>query len=105
MKKLLCILTAITPVACAPAPSYPAEPISLVYDSPDVTVRLFRDGCDTAKVALPAHMVGARRAAVTWQGKPFVACWSLLGADVLIVDETGDAGTLPVVGFKPEESL
>lgn len=75
-----------------------------------VTVRLMQSQCSAEKVLpkiQPAFQDQFRTAAVLWRGSWLTACWIALpeSRDVLIVDETGDNGTLPMSAFKPEDRL
>jgi hypothetical protein len=66
---------------------------AMVFHNREVTVRLTQSPCSDANVL--------------WQGKRSTACWIALpeSREVLIVDETGDNGTLPMSAFKREERL
>lgn len=72
---------------------------------PGLTVRLFSEPCASeiilAYSALVAPGKDYFRGNVTWQGKDYAACWAVLDANhVLVIDEDGDAGSIPAAAFK-----
>ena len=69
-----------------------------------VNLRLTQDACTEPKVlqflqttAVPLMRAGT----VAWQGKTYNMCWTLAPDDgvVIVVDETGDYGTVPLQAF------
>jgi hypothetical protein len=107
--KLLALSIAAMATACASTPELPA---GLVYQTASITVRIgappcAHDGIKAVISAVPQLAVrDFRQAVVVWKGESFAACWMLLdAATVLIVDETGDAGTIPRAQFKPETAV
>lgn len=57
--------------------------------------------------AEPCELVADKRfhkAMVVWKGDNLKACWADLDAEnILVVDETGDAGAVPKRLFKPDQ--
>lgn len=87
--------------------AFPASADEYVFRTKDVVVRLQEAACP-AKVAqfirddaVPKFRV----AAVVHQGRELLACWTLENGTVLLVDEEGDAGTLPASAFRVEKGV
>jgi hypothetical protein len=79
-----------------------AERESINFQLGDVAATLHDAPCDNTKVTqlLPADAPPFHAAEVIWQGKPLAACWAIVGAQIVVVDETGDAGVLSPSGFR-----
>lgn len=76
----------------------------------DMTVVLHKTPCtDAASLSIIQPEMRPRffAADLTWKGTPLKACWAPLPdrAEVLMVDETGDYGMLPMSGFKPVRAM
>lgn len=106
MKRLLAFVLLFVAVSAL------AGPQVMEAKGTNMTVRLFPQDCSSEKVRA---LIGKEESVkdehffatnVTWQGKDYEACWmSLDHRHVLIVDETGDAGAIPIAAFKPAEGL
>jgi hypothetical protein len=92
--------------------SHAAAPDKLIYQNEMVTVVLHPTPCENETVkaqvteADPEWLPEWFKAEVTWLGQPLEACYAgVIDEDnllqILIVDQTGDAGFLPVEDFKP----
>ena len=67
----------------------------------DVAAQLHDTPCENTKVKEVLHEPGDFRSAdVQWQGQGFAACWAVVGEQVVLVAETGDAGYLQRQGFR-----
>jgi hypothetical protein len=82
----------------------------MVAEQPNLTVRLFPQPCVAEKVLALTSAVAPGKdfyaGSVTWKGKDYVSCWSVLDdLHVLIVDEGGDAGSVPVAAFRVVEGI
>lgn len=75
----------------------------LTFKDGSLTVQLLHGDCSPAVAELiqPEYVPLFRAARVEWEGREIAACWTLQGANVVIVDETGSGGGLPVMAFKP----
>jgi hypothetical protein len=87
-----------------------AAPQMMVAEQPNLTVRLFPQPCIAEKVLALTSAVAPGKdfyaGSVTWKGKDYVSCWSVLDEQhVLIVDETGDAGAVPVAAFRVVDGI
>lgn len=86
-------------------PTY-AEP-RVVAKGPNLVITLDTDLCEAPEVLArikEEHHGNFRKADVLFQGKPLKACWTIdtaLPGMVILVDETGDSGQLPMAAFKP----
>jgi hypothetical protein len=71
----------------------------------DVTAHLKGSPCDNEKVqTVLQDTAGFRAADVEWQGQNYAACWAVIDRQVVVVDETGDAGFLDPRGFQDGKS-
>jgi len=71
------------------------------FELGDVAAQLHDTPCENAKVKEVLREPGDFRSAeVQWQGQGFAACWAVVGQQVVLVDETGDAGYLQQQGFR-----
>lgn len=81
-----------------------AKPPTVVYQDKNMTVTLVTDACLNPRVLARIHPKEHgffQAGTVNWKGEVFGLCWTVLqDGNVLIVDETGDAGVLPMTGFK-----
>lgn len=89
-----------------------AAPKMLVAESPELTVRLFASECKSEKVlkrleALhPPKNLTFQAGNETYQGRELEACWTAVSADtVVVIDEEGDGGQLPIAVFKPVDGI
>ena len=94
-------LRAAVLVACLPVTSI-AAPVELyTFELGDVVAHLHDSPCDNEKVQSVLREPGDFRAAdVEWQGQSYAACWTVVGQQVVVVDETGDSGFLQPEGFR-----
>ena len=90
------VLVATLPLVAA------AGPLELyTFQMGDVVAHLHDAPCDHHKMHDVLREPGEfRSAAVEWQGRSFVACWAVVGQQVVVVDETGDSGFLQPEGFR-----
>ena len=90
------LLASCIPLAAA------AGPLELYrFELGDVIAHLRDAPCSNEKVQSIVGEAGEFRAAdVEWQGQPYAACWAVVGQQVVVVDETGDAGFLQPEGFR-----
>lgn len=93
-----------------PASIVVANEPALVLQTERITIRLAQKPCSEPTVLArikPEARHEFQTARILWQGKWLNACWTILpaGPGVLIVDETGDNGILPLSAFKPEETV
>lgn len=97
MKALrLAVLAASFPLTAAAAPT-----ALYTFELGDVVARLHDSPCEDRKVQSVLREPGQFRAAnVEWQGQAFAACWTVVGQQVVVVDETGDSGVLQPEGFR-----
>jgi hypothetical protein len=73
---------------------------SIDYHLNDVTARLHDAPCANATVKqLLGDSSSFHAADITWQGQALGGCWAAIESQVVIVDETGDAGVLSPEGF------
>lgn len=95
------VLRAAVLAASLPLSAY-AAPVELyTFELGDVIAHLHDAPCSNEKVQSMLRETGEFRAAdVEWQGKPFAACWTVVGQQVVVVDETGDSGILQPEGFR-----
>jgi hypothetical protein len=87
-----------------------AAPKMMVAEQPNLTVRLYPQPCVAEKVLPYTSAVAPGKdfyaGSVTHKGKDYVSCWAVLDEQhVLIVDETGDAGAVPVAAFRVEDGI
>ena len=90
------------------APSVTADD-SMIYTDQSTTVRLFLTPCTDQKVRqfIPPEVVDEfRSGTVFWQAKEYALCYLTLFQDgmpplIMLVDETGDSGALPLELFRP----
>ena len=73
-------------------------------------VSLFLGPCTTKKGVFetaPADLVAEfKEARILWDGKEYDACWKHLDSEsIYLVDETGDAGALPISLFKKPDVI
>lgn len=88
------VLAASFPLTAAATPLY-------TFELGDVMARLHDGPCSNEKVQRVLRDAEQFRAAdVVWQGQSFAACWAVVGEQVVVVDETGDAGFLQPEGFR-----
>lgn len=87
---LLCLLLLAANQAIA-AESYSYR------DSSGNQVRLYDAEC-----AVSTGWLKLKRAIVKWHGKEYAACWMIIKTTVIIVDESGDAGTVPAQMFSKD---
>lgn len=95
---LICLL--VNPVFAA----------SMKLQTEEMTVVLRLDNCANEKILSlieDQYRSSFRSADLTYQGKPLKSCWMALpqSKEVLMVDETGDYGTLPMSMFKRVEDM
>jgi hypothetical protein len=70
-------------------------------------VKLSDKACTEAKVTAlikPEFQSQFRAGTIVWEGTPLALCWTIDPSDpanVFVIDETGDRGTLPIAAFKP----
>ena len=100
MKRLLAFVLTLFVVA---PPSFAAG--HREASQPGLTVRLFAEPCVSEVVLAFTVLVAPGKdyfaGNVTWQGKNYVACWAVLDEKhVLVIDEDGDAGAVPLAAFK-----
>jgi len=95
-------LTAALLASSLPLAAMAAPPVELyTFELGDVVAHLHDAPCSNAKVQDVVREAGEFRAAnIEWQGRQYAACWAVLGEQVVIVDETGDAGYLKPEGFR-----
>jgi len=87
-----------------------AHAASARMDAGGLTVILSADPCTEAKVLsfIQDQYHGMfRKADVIYQGKALKACWMALPdrRSVLVADETGDYGAVPIALFKPVTAM
>ena len=104
MKRLLAFVLTLFVVA----PAYGAG--SMIASQPGLTVRLFPEPCVHEIVLAYTVLVAPGKdffaGNVTWQGKDYAACWAKLDEkNVVVIDEGGDAGAVPMAAFKPVPPL
>lgn len=94
----------LTAACCAASLAFvPAAGAATLYtfELGDVVAQLHDTPCSDAKVQQVLRDPGDFRAAeVQWQGQGYAACWAVVGQQVVVVDETGDAGYLQQQGFR-----
>jgi hypothetical protein len=99
MKATLPFAALISIVCAAAIPAHAADPYT--FEHGDVMATLHETPCLDEKVSAILKDPDRFRAAhVLWKGEPFAACWTLIEARVVLVDETGDAGYLAPEGFR-----
>jgi hypothetical protein len=75
------------------------------FERGDVVATLHDTPCVNEKVNGIVRAPEQFRAAdVLWKGEPFAACWTVIATQVVLVDETGDAGYLALDGFRDERT-
>ncbi len=88
------VLAASFPLTAAATPLY-------TFELGDVVAQLHDAPCKNEKVQNVLRDTERFRAAdVVWQGQSFAACWAVVDQQVVVVDETGDAGFLQPEGFR-----
>jgi len=95
------VLRAAVLAACFPLTTT-AAPVELyTFEMGDVVAHLHDAPCTNTKVQSVLREPGEFRAAdVEWQGQSYAACWTVVGQQVVVVDETGDSGFLQPEGFR-----
>jgi hypothetical protein len=99
-------LIAAVALACAPAL---AE--ELVYRDGGVSVHLQNKACESVRVQTLAQAIaelaGQRMGAgyVMFQGRRIHLCWTVKDSSVLLIDEDGDGGTIPIASFKLDAGI
>lgn len=88
----------------------PVFAASMRMQTKEMTIVLRSDNCKHSQILSlieDQYRTSFRAADLTYQGKPLKACWMALpqSKEVLMVDETGDYGTLPMSMFKPVEEM
>lgn len=104
MKKVL--MAAIAAISLVGAVSAHAENVNaLVYEAQDLRVTITPEACTSPKVLAMIEdefKANFRAGNVVWHGQRLKMCWTVLpNGFVLIADETGDSGTIPLSEFKP----
>lgn len=84
----------------------PAFAASYAMRAGNLAIVLHKDACTETKVLNlieEQYRSAFRRADVTHEGKALKACWMALPdrQQVLVADETGDYGSVPMSMFKP----
>ena len=99
MKRSTVALLAVLPLAFF---TYAAHATNTVtFELGEVVARLHDTPCVHNKMQEILREPGRFQAAdIVWQGKPYNACWVLMDNQIIVVDETGDAGVLPQQGFR-----
>ena len=98
MNRWTALLTALPMVLCA-AGVQAANTVT--FEMGDVMARLHDTPCVDAKMQDVLRDPSLFHAAdIVWQGKSFSACWVQMESQIIVVDETGDAGVLPQEGFR-----
>jgi hypothetical protein len=99
MKRQFTAIAAL--LALLPGCGVAAPGASVTFRMADVIAKLHDTPCQDSKVqrVLPPQ-VDFLAAEVMWQGQQLAACWAVVGTQVFIVDETGDAGVLSPEGFE-----
>lgn len=89
----------------------PALADEMVFKSGSTVVRLQDKPCASQRVQMlvktqDADMLKNMGAGyVVFQGREIPMCWTLRGDAVLVVDEDGDAGLIPVAEFKRDAGV
>jgi hypothetical protein len=90
-------------IAALIAASFSACAETAIFRFQSTTVRLLQSPCIGAAAAmLKDNAKDFKQAAVTYEGREFGACWKVQGEIVLILDDEGDGGSIPLSEFKPE---
>jgi hypothetical protein len=86
----------------APGSAALAQGESISFQLGEVAAKLHDAPCENTKVAhlLPRQSHQFRAADVLWRGQSYAACWAVVGNQIVVVDETGDAGVLSPAGFR-----
>jgi hypothetical protein len=86
-----------------------ANPPAMTLQQGGTVVRLFPLACTHEAVLdylLPEARSFWRSGTVLWNSRVYALCWRATGdGSVVLIDETGDAGILPLSVFRPEEWL
>ena len=86
-----------------------AAPIAMVLETPDLKLRLFATPCVAPailKQIKPELREKFRAGNETDHGRDLELCWVIADeANVFIVDEDGDSGSVPMSAFKPADIL
>lgn len=101
MKRLLAFV--LTLFVVAPVLAVPQAMEAVL---PNMTVRLAAEPCKHEKVlTMVSHVFPDKdffAGTVTWQGKVYASCWAMLDEKhIIVVDEGGDGGAMPISSFKP----
>ena len=74
-------------------PTYAASYIAIAPDGD--FVRLKDEPCQTA-----TSWLKLKKAEMSYRGKQYAACWTVVGRDIVILDEAGDTSVVPMGAFK-----
>jgi hypothetical protein len=88
-------------------PVFSAEQ-AMIAKRGDDYVRLTDKPCEVASVLRfirPEARAQHRRADTQMSGQRYFACYVLRSANVLIIDEDGDAFAVPIAEFQPDEGV
>ena len=99
MKRSTVALIAVLPLAFCTYAVHAANTVT--FELGEVIARLHDTPCvDNKMQEVLREPARFQSADIVWQGKPFAACWVLMDNQIIVVDETGDAGVLPQEGFR-----
>lgn len=101
MKKLLAVILTLFAFNASAA---------LVYSDQNMTIVLTKEPCTNAKVLSlieEPYRANFFAADMTYRGKPLGACWMPMPQQfqILMADETGDYGAVPMSAFKKRDDL
>lgn len=71
----------------------------MVFETEDMSVSLYNEAC-TMEMVPEQLLPQFKKAIVVFEGKPLKACYTIQGKDVVVIDEEGDGGIIPVKNFK-----
>jgi hypothetical protein len=99
--KIALSLVALSLAVCSTA----ARAETFTFAHGDVVASLHETPCINEKVNVLLREPALFKAAdILWQGEPFAACWTVVSSQVVVVDETGEAGYLSLEGFQGDRN-
>lgn len=109
MKFLMGLMTFLVAAAMLALP-VPAHAASLVYQAEGITIVLKKEPCTdekTLSIIEEPYRANFFAADITYKGKPLKGCWMPVpqSFEVLMADETGDHGAIPMSAFQRRDDL
>ena len=104
MRKLLILVVLLSLSACATVvPVHQPQP-TMVYQDQHAKVVLFEGACVNPAIVAgvkPGYRHSLKSGYALVDGQKMALCWLVIGDKIGIVDDAGNAGTMPMNSFHP----